>query len=243
MTQKINITAIIIVLVLVIGSLIGLSIYNNQDSGKMISVTGNSQITVAPDSAVVYLLVQTRDLSAQTAKDENARITDDVLTALIKTNIERKDIQTESYSINPEYTWTNQRQEIKGYVASNYIRVTTTDFNNVGKIVDASVNAGALVNWINFELSTEKSNEYKKTVLTNASKDAEAKATAIATGLGKKLGDVVSVSSSDYNYYPYRYYENMALSDSSMEMKTAATSIQPKDLDISAMVSVSYKIR
>jgi len=243
MKQKLNLTAIIIVVIIVIGGLFAISQFSNTGSGNTISVTGNSQMTAAPDNAIVYLSIQTRDIPAQVAKDENARISDDVLTALIKAGIERTDIETENYAIYPEYNWDSGTQELKGYVVSNNIKITTKNFENVGKIVDASVNAGALVSYINFELSTQKSNEYKALVLANASKDAETKATAIASGLGKRLGNLVSVSASDYNYYPYRYYDNMALQAPAAEMKQAATDISPKNLDISATVSVSYKIR
>jgi len=237
---KINLTAIIIVALIINGALIGLNIFVNKGVANTISVTGNSQMTVAPDNAVVYLLIQTRNISAQEAKNENAIVFDNVLTALIKEGIERKNIETENYNIYPEYEWDN-RQELKGYIASNYIKVTTKNFDNVGKIIDASVDAGALVDYINFELSNEKNNEYKEIVLENASKDAENKAKAIANGLGKKLGKIVSVSASDYYYEPYIYYSRTTAAETNV--KKIATNIIPKNLDISATVSISYEIK
>jgi uncharacterized protein YggE len=72
--------------------------------------------------------------------------------------------------------------------------VTTEDFSNVGNVIDAAVDAGALVSYINFELSVERSNEYKMLVMTNASLDAKQKAEAIASGLGKTVGRLVSIT-------------------------------------------------
>lgn len=239
---KTNLTAIIIVILVVAGGLAAVLISQNQGTERTVSATGNSQMTVAPDEAIVYLWIQTKDISAEQAKNDNARISDDVLTALIKKGIEKKDIETENYNIYPEYDWVNREQKFKGYVASNYMKITTADFNNVGKIVDASVDAGALVNYINFELSNAKLNEYKAAALADASKDAKAKAEAVASGLGKELGSLVSVSSSEYNYAPYPLYRMEAAAEG-VDVKTVATDIQPKNLEVTATVSVVYEIK
>lgn len=217
----------------------GIFIYQNV-GGTTVTVTGNTQTTVSPDQAIVYLQIQTTDVSAEKAKNENSKIYDDVLTALIKISIEMKDIETENYNIYPQYNWSSGNQEITGYTVSNNMKITSKDFNNVGKIIDASVDNGALVSYINFDLSNAKSNEYKAVILANASQDAKTKATAIASGLGKKVGKVVSITSSDYNYYPYPLYS--AEAGGATDVKTVATNIQPKNLDISASVTVVYKI-
>ncbi len=246
--KQTNTTAIIVAIVIVIGALIGVWLLVSRipaaTTANTISATGNSQITVMPDEATVYLLVETRAVSADAAKNDNSRISEAVNTALLNVNIDRKDIQTQNFNIYPEYDWSNGNQTLKGYVASNQINVKTTDFNNVGKIVDAGVDKGALVNSINFDLSNAKTNEYKKSVLANASQDAKAKAEAIAAGLGKKLGNLVSVQASDYNYMPYPIYARSdMMAGGAAEAKVAATNIQPHSLDVTATVSVSYEIR
>ena len=244
--KQTNITAIIVAIVIVIGALLAVWLLVGRmpaTTDNTISATGNSQMTVMPDEAVVYVMVETHELTAEKAKDENSRISDAVNTALLNVNIERKDIQTQNFNIYPEYDWSDGTQTLKGYVASNQLVVKTKDFGNVGKIVDAAVDKGALVNSINFDLSNDKTNEYKKTVLANASQDAKAKAEAIAAGLGKKLGKLVSVQASDYNYMPYPIYARSDMAGGAAEAKVAATNIQPHSLDVTATVSVSYEIR
>ena len=214
--------------------------YQQITGGATVTTTGNYETKVTPDQVAVSLQIQTKGLSAEDAKNKNAKIYDDVLTGLIKAGIEMKDIETENYNIYPEYNWSSGYQEIIGYVATNSIKVTTKDFRNVGDIIDAGVDNGATVSYINFELSIDKSNEYKSLVLANASMDARNKATSIASGLGKKVGKIISISTSDYNYYPYPLYK----SDIGMaeDVKSVATNIQPKSLYISASVTVVYKI-
>jgi uncharacterized protein YggE len=213
--------------------------YQQMSGGATVTVTGNSETKVAPDQAVISLLIQTKDVSADAAKNENSKISDDVTTALIKAGIEMKNIETENYNIYPEYNWTNGGQDITGYTVSNSMKITTDDFKNVGKIIDASVDNGATISYINFELSNAKSNEYKASILANATADANNKASAIAAGLGKRVGKIVSITIADYNYYPYPLY-NVASSTGSV--KSVATNIQPQNLDISASVTVVYKI-
>jgi len=238
--QEINLTAIVIAVLIVVSLFAAFYIYQSWTEKSTISATGNFQKKVASDQALVYLLVQTKASSAEQAKNENSRISDDVFTALIKVGLERNDIETENYNIYPEYNWSSGRQEIVGYTASNSMKITTKYFNNVGKIIDAAVDNGALVSYINFELSPEKNNEYKADVMTKAALDAKNKAESVAAGLGKKVGRVVSITTSDYYYQPYPLYR--AEEAGGADVKQVATNIQPKSLDISATVTVTYEI-
>ena len=205
-SQKINLTAIIIVVLIIVSAFAGFYLYQSGKDKTTITTTGNFQTKALPDQTLIYLLVQTKASTAQQAKNDNAKISDDVLTALLKIGLERKDIETENYNIYPDYNWTSGKQEIIGYTASNSMKITTKDFDIVGKIIDASVDSGALVSYINFELSPAKNNEYKALVLANASQDARNKADSIAAGLGKRIDRIVSVSTSDYYYQPYPLY-------------------------------------
>lgn len=238
--KNINLTIIAVTLIVIIGILSGIYLLKGP-SDNTVSASGNYQMSVAPDQVEVYVLIETRDKSADDAKDKNAIISDSVLKALSNIGIEQSSIQTENFNIYPEYDWNNGAQTLKGYVTSNNIKVKTKDFSKVGKIIDAAVDSGALISYINFELSPDKNNEYKSLVLAEASKDAKVKAESIANGLGKRLGSLVSVSAQDYNYMPYPLYSR----DASMgvAVKEVATNIQPKNLELSSTVSVVYNIK
>lgn len=236
--SDLNITLVSIVAIIVIGVIAGIYFFQNQSNTNTVTATGTYQTKVQPDQVLIYLSIQTKNSSAQDAKDKNSVITSDVLTSLNNLGISSSEIETENYNIYPDYNFTGGRQEIIGYTATNNIKITTSNFTNVGKIIDASVNSGALVSYINFQLSTQKTNDYKATALAEAAKDAKTKAQSIASGLGKNIGDLVSVSSSDFNYYPVPLYAE----GSSADVKQVVTNIQPKSLDITATVSVTYKI-
>ena len=258
--KKINWSPLVMASIIVVGMLVGMSFLispsaaeagasDDQTSSKpstvaTISMTGTAQGSFAPDLGVVYLKIETRDMLAETAKDKNAKIADDVMKALLALGIDEEDIETQNYQICPEYEWTygSQRKRVfKGYVVTNTMKVSTKDFDKMGKIIDASVDNGALIDRINFELSNEKFNEYKTLVLAEAAVDTKNKAEAVISALGADLGDIVSVSGNS-RYTPRTYYKSNILEYDAEAVQDVPTNIQPKDLDISASISVVFEI-
>jgi uncharacterized protein len=248
MKNSVQITLIISTAIIIL-ALIGIYFMNQQlPSSKTISVTGESTQKVMPDLVGVYFTVETSAKTSQEAKDKNSEIVDKVIADLIKQGIAKENIATENFNIYPDYSWANNKQTLLGYKATHSMKVelSSNQSEKIGNIIDAGVNAGALISYINFELSTEKQNQYKAEALKAAAQDAKIKAESVASGLGKKLGDIVSTSDSSFDYYPWRLYDNMATSSSGggvAEAKLAATSIQPGNQDISARISVTYKIK
>jgi uncharacterized protein YggE len=215
--------------------------------GNTITVNGNSVIKVTPDLVTVYFNVETNGSTAKEAKDANSLVSDNLITALVKLGFERADIQTQSFNIYEDIRWENNKQKSYGYKASNQIKVelSTNQADKIGDVIDAGVDAGALLQWINFELSSAKQNEYKAQALKEAGQDAKTKATAIAEGLDKKLGNIVSISTSDWGYQPWNVYTASygGMVEDVIMAKQAITSIQPSTQEISGYVNVVYKLR
>ncbi|MFC1801577.1 SIMPL domain-containing protein [Nanoarchaeota archaeon] len=211
---------------------------------RTVNTNGQANLAVEPDQAVVYVAIETLEDTAQASKDENARITDDVYAGLYSINIPKDDVESQNYNIYEEFDWRgDEGRESLGFRTSHTLKITTEEFDDVGEIIDAVINAGATrINYINFELSDEKQAEYKKQALTQASKDAREKAEAIAEGLGAKLGDIVSVSDGTYNYNPYRYYET-GVADVAFLEEVKTTQISPQELEVSAYVQVVFQIK
>ena len=113
----------------------------------------------------------------------------------------------------------------------------------IGDTIDAGVNAGAGISYINFELSQDLQNRYKAEALKKATYDARVKAEGIASGLRKSLGKVVSVSSSEFKYYPWEVYRNADMAVGAEQAKQATTSIAPGEQEISGQVSVVFALK
>ena len=235
-----NTTLIVIFIVLVAGFLY----YTNSNKEKTtINVNGQSTIKAEADEVSVYVGIETTELTSEASKNANSEISDKVLAALKLAGIPESDIETSSYYIYPEYDWSNNKQDLTGYKTSNILKVTTKDFDKVGTIIDASVNAGATtIQSINFELSQDKQNEVKTEAISKATEDAKAKAEATAQGLNAKLGKVKTVTVQDYNYYPYPIY---ASADGGVALdvkRVQETVIQPSNLDVSSNVMVVFEL-
>ena len=115
--------------------------------------------------------------------------------------------------------------------------------NRLSAVVDAGISAGAGISSINFELSPEKQSEYKAQAIKLAAEDAKTKAEALAEGLGKRIGRLVSVSDSDFGYSPWVLYSGSGMAEEAAVAKDAASSIQPSEQSITARVTAVYKIR
>lgn len=246
MEKSVQITLIIVAGVVLL-SLIGFYMISGIMPSNTVTGNGEASLEVQPDLISVYFNIDTTGKTAGEAKDANAEIVDSLITALVKQGFERKQIQTQSYNIYPDYTYTNGQRKDNGYRATHFIKVEldVSNLEDIGKVIDIGVDAGALISYISFELTQESQNKYKAMALTQASEDARNKAEAIASGLNKRLGRVVSTSDSNFGYSPWRIYESVAMDSvgAGMEAKQAVTSIQPSDRLISARVSATYKLR
>ena len=236
--SNLNLTAIIIVALIVGGILLTIFYVFPKSSNRVIEIVGNAQFSAKPDKASVYIQVQTNATTAEEAKNANAKIYDNTLSALKTLGIYSSDIETENYNIYPNCIYTQEGQKCNGFIVSNAIKINTMNFDILGKIVDTAIDNGALINYINFDLSNEKSNAYKADALRLASEDAKKKAEAVALGQGKSVGELVSISVNEYNYLPVPIYS----AESGGSVKQAVTNIQPKNLDITATVTVKYEI-
>lgn len=234
--QNTYIIAGIIALVLLV------AFYGLSSNGPKVSAQGTANIEVTPDQASVYISAQTKEATAQLAKDKNVAVRDQLLSALKAAGYDN--VTLLSYNIYPSYDWSNGNQKQTGYVADYQIVVKTGDFESVADIVDLAVDSGAYINNINFELSDEKQSEYKAQALEMASADARTKAQATARGLGKSLGSLVSVQSQDFNYGPVVFYaKSDGIASGAEEARDAAANIAPQEVTVTASVNVEYKLR
>ncbi|MEK6926797.1 MAG: SIMPL domain-containing protein [Nanoarchaeota archaeon] len=232
---------------LVLGILIiGYFIIN---SGPSVSAQGSSVLKVKPDLVSVYITVETSNTTAILAQDANQEISDKLLYELVRIGFDKDELEFVGYNVYPEYDRYDYTK-IKGYHVYQQLVVKTNETSKVPGIVDSAINSGALVSYINFELSEKKQNEYKIQALEEASRDAKLKAQGIAVGQGKKLGKLVSLGNQDYQYRgPIAMYskvsasgaEDMAVSNA--QAKEVAMDLNPQDTEVSANINAVYRLR
>jgi uncharacterized protein YggE len=110
-----------------------------------IVVGGEGSVSVAPDFAQLRGGVTTRAKTANEATDANAKSMAAVIAALVNAGIEKKDIQTSQFSVQPIYAMPQPgaEQKLTGFGASNQVTVTVRQIGRVGEMLDRLVAAGA----------------------------------------------------------------------------------------------------
>ena len=207
-----------------------------------INVNGAGQVFLTPDVAYIYIGVHTENESAAEAVAENSDKSTAVAQALIDFGVDAKDIRTTNFSIYPY-----QNYGIDGlpagttYAVDNTVYVTVRDLAQLGKLLDAVVQAGAnTINSIAFDVSdrTAALSEARAAAVENAVTIAE----ELADAAGVSLGDIVNISY--YDAIPYPVYETFAGKGGgggvAME---AAVPVNPGQMSLTVTVSITYEIK
>jgi len=246
--KAIIITSIISGVVLLI-ALIAMVSFGSVSSTNKITVEGISSIDATPDLMTTYFRIETQNETSVEAKDANNEILNKLVNELSKLGFERSELQTQSFNIYPNYEWKNQKQTQNGYKATHSLKLelSSEKFDKISEVIDAGADSGAGISYINFELTQELQNQYKAQALELASKDAQTKADAVASGFGKRAGKLVSVQVSEFGYYPWNVYtsrdEGVGYGEDAVLAKQAVAEISPSEQEISTRVSATFRIR
>ena len=164
------------------------------DFPPAISVTGEAQISVAPDIAFVDAGVATDARTAREASEANNAAMGKVFAALKAVNIDARDVQTSRLSLQPQYAPNRSGPSpIVGYRASNRVTVRIHDVSKVAGVIDTLVGAGANdIGNVAFEVS--QASKLLDEARDKAVADARRKAEIYAKAAGVTLGAPLSIS-------------------------------------------------
>lgn len=242
--SKVLITLIIVVALLILGVVATVTLGGESTT---VSATGTTNINVKPDFATVYFNVETEGENSSEASNKNSEVVNNAKAALMDLGFNESQISTENYNIRPQYDYSRDRErEISGYIASHALKVKipVENRNNIGEAIDAGANAGARINHINFEIEEDRKSSLKTDAIEQATKDAKEKAKALAEGSGNRLGKLKSLSSTSFNYQPWRAYEAKGSLDSGGKGGAEiATNINPSERDVSASVEAVFRVK
>ncbi len=157
-----------------------------------ITVIGDSQAKIAPDTAVITFSVVTQAKQAVDAQQTNAQKSEAVKQAVAAITADAKtDIKTSSYNLSPEQDYySGKMPKILGYEVKNTVTISIDKLDRVGSIIDAATAAGAnSVEGIQFVVG--EASPAQGEALTLATKQAMAKAEAIAVSLNGRIVRVV----------------------------------------------------
>lgn len=159
-----------------------------------IVVTGEGRAEAAPDLAVVRVGIEARRPTMAEAREANASAQARLLDAVRGLGVAAADIQTEQLSLQAEYDYTDAGRQLRGYLATNIVRVNVRDVSRAGAVVDATIAAGgddARVDGVSFEI--EDSTALRIEARRRAVADARGKAEQLAAEIGATVGEPVFI--------------------------------------------------
>ena len=172
---------------------------NGPSNPRTVTVVGSGEVKGTPDtlSADIGVEVTGNDVtSALNGANEKVKAVTD---ALVNAGVDRKDIQTQQVSINPQYSSPAPGgvSQISSYVATNSLRVTVRDLSKASTVLSAAATAGGDDTRIsNVGFSIDDNTKLMNQARESAFNDARSRAEQYASLAGDSLGLVISVDES-----------------------------------------------
>jgi uncharacterized protein YggE len=198
---------------------------------KMVTVTGEASVSVAPDTAVIRIGVTTLGKNAREASETNAKQMTAVLAAIKESGIPDRDVQTSLLSVQPKYDPNKGgTARLTGFQVTNRVTVKIRDVDALPAILDRAIGAGANeMSGIEFVVSEQS--KMLDQARSEAIADARRKAELYAQAAGAKIGAVVSISEEGGSPTPRPVRQ---------AMRASAVPVAPGEQELRVMVTVSY---
>ena len=213
------------------------------DAAGEITVSASGAVLLTPDKATVSFGVTTQEETAELAQSKNSEAVQKVIDILTERGVEEKSIRTTYYSMYPQYDWSDGDQRITGYNVTTTMTVQDQNIEDLGALLSACVAAGINnVDSVSFLCSGY--DEAYRQALAQAVADSRLKAEALAQAAGKTLGEPITITEG-WQDTSARYGRNaevpFAMQDSAAE-KAAGPTLQPGETEITANVTVTYRM-
>ena len=218
--------------------------FANGTQANGVWVGGSGIVVVVPDLAVLSLGVEARATTVAQARSDAAIAMTAIMDVLTGSGIEEKDIRTQFFNIQPEYTWNDveRKQELTGYRVTNSITVKVRDMESVGTLIDQVSEAGGDLTRINnISFTAENPAQYAAQARQAAVEDAMAKAQQFAGLTGVTLGKLLYIAETGGNIPVARQ-----AFDTGISMEAAAfappTPISQGEMNITISVQAVFEI-
>jgi len=197
-----------------------------------ITVTGTGRVESIPDEALFSLGVTTEGESARAALAANSAAMRRVLAALERAGVDKKDVQTETVSVGPDYD--REGSSPGGFVARNSVSVRIRNLDRASPILDAASEAGA--NEVHGPmLSTRDREGFEAQALRKAFAAARKRAEALADAAGVEVGAPTAIVEG-FSAEP------MPLAARASVDSATSAPIEPGTEEIQATVTVTFEI-
>ena len=197
-----------------------------------ISVSADGEVEAEPDRATVSVGLEASGDTADEVRDELASRSDPLRETFDDLGIADENVEEGRYRVHPE-------RDGDGFEGSRSFHLTVDDVEQVGVVIDESIDAGADdIGRVNFGLREETREGLRNDALDEALANADSEAEHIAANRGVEITGTKSVTTNDVSYGTTRY-----AADEVAETDDAAppeTEFDAGPVSVSASVTVTY---
>lgn len=216
----------------------------HRDEPGTITVSGEGKVFAAPDIGEVSFGVQTgRQPTAEAAMKKLADSMDKIYAAVQKEGVEKKDISTENFWLNPVYDWTDGGQVFRGFEATQSLRAKVRDLDKVSSVLTAATNAGANQAG-NVSFTIDDPEGKRAEAREEAILEAKEKAKVLADQLNVELGKIRMFSEGDGGYFPPMLMRDTAMGMGGGDVAAEkAIPLPPGEQEIVVSVTITYELK
>lgn len=204
----------------------------------LLNVTGTGNVKAMPDQVVISALIYDQDKKPGKAYDNNQSRMRTLMDKLRALGIEKKNIATESLTIDTVYK--SDSNKVDYFYVSRSIKVFQDDMDNISPILDALIDSGIEdIGSIDFVVK-EMDKKYAE-ALESAAVDCRETADKLASAMGARIVDLNAMS---YGYGGYNYYDE-SLSRNLDEYGGFAAGnqmIMPREVTTTVNVHATYEV-
>jgi len=214
----------------------------NKPEPRLITVTGEAEVRVAPDEAILTLGVETWDKDLGIAKRQNDERIKRIFALAKQYDVAPGNIRTENISIEPRYTGGDAQEGAQegfsGYRVRKTIVLIVRDVSRVDSLLNSALGVGA--NYVSgVQFRTTKLREYRNQARALALKAAKEKAKMMAKELKQKVGRPYAIVEEQHE----RGMAPNVIQGTSGSLGEADKIIAVGQISVNARVKVSFELR
>ncbi|AOW10236.1 SIMPL domain-containing protein [Flavobacterium gilvum] len=203
-----------------------------------ISVTGEGKVKIAPDQVLILATVETKGTNAKDVKKQNDQQMEAVLKLVKSMDLAPTDYKTKRVSLNPQYDYEKKKSS---YNATQTVEILLKDLSKYDELMEGLVDKG--INRIdNVTFQSSKLAQFQSEARKLAMKEAKIKAEDYVSVLGQKVGAAITIADNSQTYYPQPVYAMRAMKTESMNDAAPRETMAAGEIEITANVSVSFKL-
>lgn len=211
-----------------------------ESEGPVVELSIYESVTAEPDLATIGAGVTTEAPTAVAAMRQNAVEMRNVIDQIKALGVDEKDIQTTGINLRARYDYNRntERSEFRGYAVSNRVSVKLREIDEVGRVLDALVSAGATdLNGPTFSIEDDKA--AKEQARERAVKSGMERAEAYARMIGYDGVRVLEISESIQGR---GRFDDIALRKVAEEAADASAPVQPGRVSTGVNITIKYEM-